>query len=129
MLPFLCLALVSCSDPAGVQPEPVGEPFVLAPGAIAWLEQPQLLVGFVGVSAESRCPEDVQCIVAGDAALELWVRRPPSERVYFELHTDPSLGDSADAERYRVRLLDLAPRPRTDREIAPDDYRATLVVE
>jgi hypothetical protein len=125
----LCVAVAGCSDPAGVQPEPIGEPFRLAPGAIAWLEDDQLLVAFVGVVAESRCPEDVQCIVAGDAALELWVRRPPAERLGFTLHTDPALGDAFGYAGHTIRLLQLAPRPRVDHPVLPADYRATLLVE
>jgi len=121
--------VAGCSDPGGVQPEPIGEPFELAPGSIAWLEDEQLLVAFVGVAAESRCPEDVQCIVAGDAAVELWVRRPPAERLGFTLHTDPALGDAFEHAGRTIRLLRLAPRPRVDHPVAAMDYRATLLVE
>jgi hypothetical protein len=44
------------------------------------------------------------------------------------LHTDPS-GSEAQFLAYVIKLVALAPYPRSDRQIRPDDYLATLRVE
>jgi hypothetical protein len=80
------------------------------------------------VSSDSRCPSDVDCITAGDAAVELWLRRPPSARETRSVHSDASQGASAEYDGFEVELLSLEPLPRSDAPVAADAYRARLVV-
>lgn len=81
---------------------------------------------FVSVEEDSRCPEGVQCIVAGKARILLEVSGGGERPATVELST---AGES-DAERdgKTIRLLDLTPHPSTKRSIQPADYRARLVI-
>lgn len=129
-MPLLALlpATLACGEATGPSAARLGEPFVLGVGEVALLETEGLLVGFTGVTADSRCPADVDCITAGDAAVELWLRRPPSAREARVLHTDPRQGRSAEYGALDVQLLSLQPLPRSDRPVEPEPYRAELIV-
>lgn len=127
-LPMVLLAAVACGEATGPSSARLGEPFTLAVGEVALLEPEELLVGFDAVSADSRCPSDVNCVTAGDASVELWLRRPPSPRETRVLHTDAREGDRAEYAGFEVRLISLAPVPRTDTPLDPAAYRVELVV-
>jgi hypothetical protein len=103
---------------------PLGQPFELRPGASAVLEG-ELTVTFDGVAADSRCPMDALCVWAGDAIVSLSISRGAGA-VPRELHTNPP--SEASYLDYSIRLLGLAPFPRSDRRIGPGDYVATLRV-
>jgi hypothetical protein len=86
-----------------------------------------LKVTFDGVRSDSRCPMDALCVWAGDAVVAVSVSQKgaiPAERA---LHTDPT-GSEAQYLSYVLKLVVLAPYPRSDRQIRPDDYAATLTV-
>ena len=129
-LPRLALLTAVAAAGCGGATEPTkvteGVPFTLAPGEVALVEAGAIEVGFGGVAADSRCPTDVTCIVAGDAAVEVWVRKPSEPRASRTLHTDPALGDRVDVFDFELRLLALEPLPRTDRQLVASDYRARL---
>lgn len=102
--------------------------FTLGPGQAASIEGTGIAILFRSVSADSRCPVDVQCIWAGDAAVVLTISSgSPREERDTTLHTtlDPKavlLGS------YEVRLMGVAPAPRSGSPIAPASYRVTLRV-
>jgi hypothetical protein len=127
-LPLALLAGVACGEATGPSAARIGEPFTLGVDEVALLEPEELLVGFSGVSADSRCPSDVNCVTAGDASVELWLRRPPSPRETRVLHTDRRVGDRAEYAGFEVQLVSLEPVPRTDTNLDPSAYRAQLVV-
>jgi hypothetical protein len=127
LLLFL-LAAAACGEVTGPSAARLAEPFVLGVGEVALIEPQNLLVGFESVSSDSRCPSDVDCITAGDAAVELWLRRPPSARETRSVHSDASQGASAEYDGFEVELLSLEPLPRSDAPVAADAYRARLVV-
>jgi len=128
LLPLTLLTTASCGEATGPSAGRVGEPFTLDVGEVALVEPEELLVGFTGVSADSRCPADVNCVTAGDASVELWLRRPPAPRETRVLHTDGRLGGSVEYEGFVVELLSLEPVPRTDTPLDASAYRVELVV-
>jgi len=125
----LCAAVLSvaCDDePAGPKP---GESFVLAPGERVTLDAVDSGVRFLMVSADSRCPSQVQCVWAGDGAVVLEIAPADADAAEDTLHTNPESGRrSAVLGRYELTLLELDPYPETPGEIAPADYRATLAL-
>ena len=96
-----CLLLVACAS-TGRAMSP-GQPVVLRPGDSVWLPDAAVL-RYIGVSADSRCRPEVQCIRAGDAdvALEYTARGAASRSI--TINTD---APSADVGEWRLRLLSL----------------------
>lgn len=102
--------------------------FVLAPGQAASIEGTGMAILFRSVPADSRCPVDVQCVWAGDAAVGLTVSSgSPKEERDVTLHTtlDPK---AVSAGSYEVRLTGVTPVPRSGTPIAAASYRVTLRV-
>jgi hypothetical protein len=87
-----------------------------------------LKVTFDRVQSDSRCPMDALCVWAGDAIITVWLSQPGGIQAEHALHTQPG-GAEASYLAYVIKLVALAPYPRSDRQIRPDDYVATLMVE
>ena len=83
---------------------------------------------FDGVRADSRCPMDALCVWAGDATVTVRLSQPAATQAERALHTQAG-GSEAQYLAYVIKLVTLAPYPRSDRQIRPDDYVATLAVE
>ncbi|MCA1560106.1 MAG: hypothetical protein LC804_07515 [Acidobacteria bacterium] len=105
---------------------PLGQPFELGAGASATLDS-RLTITFDAVRSDSRCPIDAICIWAGDAVVAVSLSEPLGSRVERELHTDAGRSETSYAG-YSIALVALAPFPRSDRQIGPKDYVATLTV-
>jgi len=103
-----------------------GESFELHPGASASLSG-GLMITFDRVESDSRCPMDALCVWAGDAIVTVSLSKAADGRVQRELHTDPRASE-ASYLAYSIKLVALAPYPRSDRQIRPQDYVATLTV-
>lgn len=89
-----------------------------------------LAVRIVEIPHDSRCPVDVTCVWAGNAEVVLSTTAGGVERV-FTLNTleHSALGPrSVEVGGYRLTLLRLRPRPRSDVAIAPEDYRIMLEI-
>lgn len=81
-LAFL-LALAGCGGgPSQPSPLPLGEPFELRAGARATLGD-GVIVTFIKVESDSRCPLDAICVTAGQALVAVTLARrsdgPPSQ--------------------------------------------------
>lgn len=124
---FLLLLQAACaSHPTNPGRTPLGEPFELRAGASAAVEG-GLRLTFERVPSDSRCPMDALCIRAGEALVALTISQDGRNAVARELRTD-STGADTTYQGYAVTLIALAPYPRSDRQIRPEDYVATLTV-
>ena len=128
------IALVSCSCVAfgcaahPAQPSrPLGQPFELKVGTSAVLAD-GLRLTFERVRADSRCPLDALCIQAGEAIVVLTLAQSAAAQVEQELRTTPALSEASYLS-YLIKLVALAPYPRSTQPIRPEDYVATLTVE
>ncbi len=86
-----------------------------------------LRVTFRAIESDSRCPTDVQCVWAGDAAVLLRLERG-DPRAGTTLHTELAPKQIAFDDRYTIRLLDVTPHPRQGQPVAPGAYRVTIEV-
>lgn len=86
-----------------------------------------LRIRFVEVREDSRCPADVKCVWAGNAAVRLDVSIRGRGSKSLTLNTT---GNSPpfDYRGYKIRLVELSPYPRSNRKIAAGDYVVTLLV-
>ncbi len=121
------LACASGSTASDVPEITPGESFRLSVGEEARLTSADLTVRFSAVTSDSRCPKDVQCFWAGDAAVEVVLTRDEeSATVSVHTHGDEPYPRETNAMGYTLRLEGLEPYPTSKGKIAPEDYVATL---
>jgi len=134
---FAALVLGACSnsqdgdptEPAATLDVQAGETFRLRPGGIARVGSSGLLVGFRGITEDSRCPIDVVCVWEGDAVAR--VRATAShtdDGTAFDLHTtlEPKAVEFAGR---RITLVAVEPAARAGQPIDADAYVITLRVD
>jgi hypothetical protein len=120
-----CIGLAACSTARPEQPRSVdpGSTVALAVGETAVVRNADVKIRFAGVTEDSRCPRDVECVWAGQVKIQLEIRVRTLTRV------EVSEGDSTPAGPYRVTLVRLEPQPLSNVRIAMPDYRATLKLD
>ncbi len=130
----IVMAMVCTACSAAGFAEPVratpGQAFSLKIGESARSDDGALVIGFEGVTADSRCPKGEQCFWAGDATVRVWTQQSGGPRQTHELHTArPAPGAGNAPEVAGLRLVRLDPTPITGKSIVAGDYRATLVLD
>jgi len=86
----------------------------------------KLMIRFVSVE-DSRCPQDVECIWAGNAKVMIKVTNRKGASKTFELNT--SLEPKAVTfDGYEIKLRDVTPYPRSNIRIDKNGYVATFSV-
>ena len=86
-----------------------------------------LKIAFVELVEDSRCPEDAQCIWAGNAKIKIRVTKKGKSEI-LELNTMPN-GDAPSFAGYRFSLIDLVPRLRSDVRINRNAYEASIEIK
>jgi hypothetical protein len=125
-----------CDAATGGGGEPGGSP----PRRVALLGEFELRVGQVvliggsdealrlaSVTQDSRCPVDVTCVWAGEALLAFELKRGGATES-IAVPVSPAAGAAALGP-LRVRVVELAPAPRSTEPIAQARYAATVVLE
>lgn len=87
----------------------------------------RLRIRFDTVRSDSRCPMDALCVRAGEAVIAITLSLPGEAAIGRELETVPAKSQTGYS-RFTITLSSLAPYPRSDRPIQPNDYIATFVV-
>jgi hypothetical protein len=88
----------------------------------------ELKITFDSITADSRCPPEVQCIWEGDAVAKVLAAAGTHEPATYELHTNTGFTTQVDHGGYRIRLSAVAPLPHAGVEIDPKSYVITLLV-
>jgi hypothetical protein len=135
---LICFVLVGCASAADGITKPktspeaprLGREFKLRPGQQISLQGTKLRIQFTAVANDSRCPSDVTCVWAGNAAVRLNVSTNRRDGKSLTLNTAKvsSLANEAEYRGYKVKLVDLTPYPRSNQKIAAGDYVLTLLV-
>ena len=117
-------------DPGNVTPGvqvQTGREFDIAVGQAVEVRGTPLTIRFSGVSEDSRCAVDVQCVWAGNAIVRLTISISGGTGTDASLNTtlDPK---STTASGYTIRLAGLKPAPRSGTTIPASSYLATLEV-
>lgn len=100
----------------------------LPAGGEAALKAEGLVLRFVSVIGDSRCPEGVTCVWAGDAEIRVRLRRAGGKSKSYILHTGRVGQQEAAYGGYIVRLVGLSPRPKAGQSVRAGDYVATFAV-
>lgn len=120
------LGAAGCGNASEPSPVPVGQAFELSVAKTQDIGD-GLRVTFNSVSEDSRCPTDVTCVWAGNAALQVTVALSGNGSTNGVLNTSRA-DEPVRAGGFEVRVRDLRPAPLSTRTIDPRDYVATLVV-
>lgn len=136
MLRFLIISIpllitLSCSSevtsPDTIQVN-LNEPVELNFGQSLVLADEELEITFFDVPEDSRCAEDVKCVWAGNAVIQLKVIEKNRE-MSWKLNTHSDIPNEVNSDFYFVKLLSVKPVPNTQKEIKKDDYVITLFIE
>lgn len=106
----------------------LGREFRLRAQQQVTLKGESLRIKFVGVKEDSRCPADVKCVWAGNAAVRIDVSIRGRGSKSLALNTTGN-SPPLDYRGYKIRLVELSPYPRSNRKIAEGDYVVTLLVD
>lgn len=87
-----------------------------------------LVIEFVRVVEDTRCPSDVQCFWSGEAIIELKISKDGADRGTIRLSTLPNETNRATAGGYTFKLEKLDPYPKLDSDKSKFEYAATLLV-
>lgn len=86
----------------------------------------KLIVKFVSLIEDSRCPEGTNCVWAGNAQIKIEVSSGRAKKTY-ELNTN--LGTKgANFEGYMIELINLTPVPKENIRIDRNGYVAEFAV-
>lgn len=105
----------------------LGQEFDLKINQEAMIEGEGLAVMFESVLEDSRCPEGVDCVWSGNAKIRIRLSKQKQTPTTIELNTDVG-SKSSSYLNYEIKLIALKPRPKADKAIQPDEYKAALIV-
>jgi len=121
------LPLVSWSCVADKITASLGQEFTLPVGKTAVIENIDLSIKFIEVFGDSRCPEGVECVWAGEALCRLLFTYAGSPA---EMDLTQPGGDVVARDyfiNYRIDFK-LEPYPQEGQQIAASDYRLVMTV-
>lgn len=120
------MTATGCGASVAGPTNPIDTPFTIGVGEATTISGAGLVIEFLGVSGDSRCPADALCIQGGDAIVR--IRVTGNGTGSYELHTGDASRATVAHRQYLISLVELQPYPFSSSPIDPDDYRATLVV-
>ena len=103
----------------------VGREFDIAVGQEAKLQGSNVVIRFRGVTNDSRCPSDVQCVWAGNAVAGFDLSGAGQSDASLNTTLDPK---SVSYAGYTIALAGLKPTPKSGSTIPALEYVATLRV-
>lgn len=126
---FLFIFTTALAQPVGSvkQEAALDQEFEIKIGQQVSIKREGLRVSFSYVAEDSRCPEGVTCVWAGNGKVVLKLSKVRRRASVMRLNTttDPK---QDDYRGYEVKLVSLNPYPKKDMPIKKKDYVATLVV-
>lgn len=117
-------------DYGGVPSIPTGVPVIVRGGQTVELAGQYIVLTFVKVLQDSRCPMDAVCIQPGDATILIGWGSTTGERGEVEVTIGPEGKGSAQFGKFTITVTDLLPYPAASQP-TPDlqDYQVTLRVD
>ena len=91
------------------------------------IPQTNLTLHFVSVLDDSRCPEDANCVWAGNAKTQIKIRKANGGWKTFELNSNLE-PKTVSFEGYEIKLINLDPKLRTNIRINRNGYTATFTI-
>lgn len=85
-----------------------------------------LTIKFVAVE-DSRCPQDANCIWAGNAKVTVKITNSKGKSQICDLNTNLQ-PQTVKFEGYEIKLGEVTPHPRSDKRADPNSYTASFTV-
>jgi len=127
-LPFLLILTSAFAQPVSRVKEAVlNQEFELKLGQQVLIENERLKISFIGVTEDSRCPTDVDCVWAGNGKVVLRLSKVRKRAAMMKLNTGVDPKQNA-YQGYDVKLVSLDPYPKKNAKIKMREYVATLMV-
>ena len=124
---FRCAAASPPASPPPPASPSSAESFELHPGEKATAAGGEIVVTFVAVLEDSRCPKGEQCIQAGRARLSFEATRRGGEPVRFVLDSSRESEDTG-IPGYQITLTSIQPFRVSGRPISTPDYIAKIQI-
>jgi len=100
---------------------------VLAIGQSARIEGTPLSIALEAIENDSRCPEGVQCVWAGDVSARIRIEgNGNAQTVALNLNRNSTNIVHGD---HRITLTAVTPTPKATEKIDPKSYRASFRIE
>ena len=103
------------------------EQFKLQVNAQKTVTKDKLTIKFVSVVEDSRCPEDTNCIWAGNAKIRIKLKKGNGAWQTFDLNTNLE-EKNTKFSGYTLKIIELTPAPRTNIRINRNGYVATFSI-
>jgi hypothetical protein len=114
-------------SPQAVKEVSLDQEFTIKAGQQVEITGANLRITFTSVAEDSRCPVDVECVWAGNAKLNMEVKRSKKKYINAALNTTLEPRE-IDYKGYKIKLLRVTPERRVNAVPNPADYEATIVV-
>ncbi len=129
LLPFftvLIIAAAACGS-GGSGLSGLGDKLVLPIGGSIEVDTGggKALVQFISLDADSRCPQGMECIVAGEATIILGLTLEDGSRRAFHVTIPPGASVRSEVAGFALTLTVLLPDPPPE-NMSPALYRAEL---
>lgn len=92
------------------------------------LHSKELKIEFLAVLEDSRCPEGADCLWEGNAKVRIRAEKNDGKFKIFELNTNLE-PIKINFEDYEIRMITLAPIPKSNTEIKTENYTATFLIK
>jgi hypothetical protein len=127
LLAFLAISPLLAQQPRKTEVIRLGQEFELKINQEAAIEGEGLAVVFESVLEDSRCPEGVDCIWSGNAKIRIRSSKQKHAPAPIELNTNVGPKSSSYLD-YEIKLVALKPRPKADKPVQSNEYKAALII-
>ena len=127
LIALLAPALGGCGLPVQTK-TPLGHEFTLGIGQRAVITGENITIDFITVTSDSRCPQGVTCIWAGEVSCTVEINRPGKAPLDLELTQSGGSGPAQQEFDDHVLAFSVSPYPQAGKKIPLEDYRLTMTV-
>jgi hypothetical protein len=124
---FFAFSPLFAQQPRKAEVIRLSQEFELKINQEAAIEGEGLAVVFESVLEDSRCPEGVDCIWSGNAKIRIRSSKQKHAPASIELNTNVEPKSSSYLD-YEIKLVALKPRPKADKPVQSNEYKATLII-
>ncbi|AHB14067.1 MULTISPECIES: hypothetical protein [Dehalococcoides] len=124
-LVILALPLSACS--AAIPVAGLDQSISFPPGQSCSIAGEDLIIKFVGVVSDSRCPEGVQCVWEGEVTVQMEIKYGGAKTKFYMVKRGAG-GDAVANFGIYTLSFNVTPYPIAGTEITKDQYRLLLTV-